>query len=390
MNSIWIVAKRELKTRLLAKASIISTLIFVVLIAGGIQVVGHFMNSDNVETTVIGVSEETEPLGELAQELDHSGLTYLVLPEADATDLVGSGEVEMYIGGTAQQPVFMFDGGPDSGLLATGSEAAERFLLLSSISPDDAQALEQALASFAPEVVDVNPVTAARDLDVVKIATAFVLISLLLFALIQSASLIIVGVIEEKASRVVEILLATIRPAQLLAGKVLGIGIMALVQVVVFAAAGIISAVAAGLVDLSEINIGVSALSLLGWFFLGFALYVSLFGGLAALVSRQEDAGVVTTPLIFGMMIPFYLAIYLIPNAPDAVATKILSYIPFFAPFMMPVRAAFDAAAAWEIWLAIGLCLVTIPAVIWFGGRVYARAVLHTGGRVKLADALRG
>src|SRR5699024_4956730 len=187
-----------------------------------------------------------------------------------------------------------------------------------------------------------------------------------------------------------EILLATIRPGQLLGGKVLGIGIMALAQVVLFAAAGIISAMAAGLFSAGDINLGLSALTLIGWFLLGFALYVSLFGGLASLVSRQEDAGVVTTPMIFGMMIPFYLAIYLIPNAPDTAWTKILSYIPFFAPFMMPVRSAFEAVQGWEVALAVGLCVVSIPLVIWVGGRIYSRAVLHTGGRVRLREALRG
>src|SRR5699024_12791337 len=108
-------------------------------------------------------------------------------------------------------------------------------------------------------------------------------------------------------SRVVEILLATIRPGQLLAGKVLGIGIMALIQVVLFAAAGALSAMAAGLFSAGDFNVGISVLSLLGWLFLGLAIYVSLFGGLTSLVFRPQDAGEVTTPLVFRMTDPFYL-----------------------------------------------------------------------------------
>lgn len=395
MSAIWLVAKRELKTRLLAKASIISTIIFVVLIAAGIQVVGYFMNSSETSVTTIGVSTQTEPLGELIQGAAQGTgeeFEYLVLDESDAAQILEEESVEVFIAGTPSAPVFMFDGTPDGELITMGTDAAQQYTLFNAMGEAgvDVAQIEAELASIDVEVVDINPVTSARDLDGVKIATAFVSISLLFFALIQSASLIIVGVIEEKASRVVEILLATIRPAQLLAGKVLGIGIMALIQVVLFAATGALSALAAGLFSAGDINLGVSILSLLGWFFLGFAIYVSLFGGLASLVSRQEDAGAVTTPLIFGVMIPFYLAIYLIPNAPDSWATKILSQIPFFSPFMMPVRAGFDSVSTWEIILAVALCLITIPIVIWIGGRVYSRAVLQTGGRVKLRDALRG
>lgn len=393
MNAIWIVAKRELKTRLMSKASIISTLIFVVLIAGGLQVVGYFLNSGDSPATMIGVSQENETIGDIASTLSASTgdeVASRVLPEDNAKDLLISGEIEMFIGGEPGALVLMFDGTPDASLVSLVGDAAQQYTTFSEISPEEAEKLHAALLASSLDVVDVNPVTASRDLDGIAIVTAFVLIALLFFALIQSASLIIVGVIEEKASRVVEILLATIRPSQLLAGKVLGIGIMALIQVALFGAAGIASATAAGLVDLSAINLSASIFQLLGWFFLGFAIYVSLFGGLAALVSRQEDAGAVTTPLIFGMMIPFYLAIYLIPNAPDATATKVLSFIPFFAPFMMPVRSAFDAAGSWEVWTAVALCLITIPLVIWIGGRIYSRAVLQTGGRVKLRDALRG
>ncbi len=394
-SPIWLVAKRELKARLFAKASIISTIIFIVLIAGGVQAAAYFTGESAASVTTIGVSEETEPLGPfMQQQAAESGdeLEVRTLAEAGADAELIDDEIDMYIAGSPTAPVFRFDGDPDGALISLGSDAAADYVLFDAIETagGDLSQVQSDLASISVDVVDINPVTSARDLDGVKIVTAFVSISLLFFALIQSASLIIMGVIEEKASRVVEILLATIRPGQLLAGKVLGIGIMALIQVVLFAAAGALSAVAAGLFSAGDINVGISVLSLLGWFFLGFAIYVSLFGGLASLVSRQEDAGAVTTPLIFGMMIPFYLGIYLIPNAPDSLATKVLSQVPFFSPFMMPIRMGFDAVSTWEIVLAVALCLVTIPLMIWIGGRVYSRAVLNTGGRMKLTEALRG
>ncbi|HUH53128.1 MAG TPA: ABC transporter permease [Microbacteriaceae bacterium] len=396
---IWLVAKRELKSRLFAKATIISAIIFVVLIAGGVQVAAYFLNSTTDSSTAIGVSSEAEPLAQIMEQErqqtatggDHE-LIYHTMSEVDAKEDLKNGDIEVYIAGTPSAPIFMFDGNPDGELVALGARAAEQYTLFTAIDnagADSAQ-IQQELANIDVEILDINPVTSARQFDALKIVSSLVTIFLLFFALLQSASLIIVGVIEEKVSRVVEILLATIRPAELLAGKVLGIGLMALIQVLLFASAGVLSALSAGLFSLSDINIGVSVLSLLGWFLLGFTIYISLFGGLASLVSRQEDSGAVTTPLIFGMMIPFYLAIYLIPNAPDSIATKILSQIPFFAPFMMPVRVGFDAVETWEVVLSVAISVITVPLVIWIGGRVYSRAVLHTGGRLKLKDALRG
>lgn len=391
MNPIWLVAKRELKTRLLSKAAIIATLIFVVLIAGGIQAVAFFASSFD-EPSTIGVSQSASELGEIiteASEADGQQVEVVAVEDAEAEDVLREGEVDAVISGTTQAPVVLFDGSPDIEIVQITTTAAQQSIFYSALDPQEGEAIQHDLASLEVQVEDINPETAQRDLDGLKIVTVFAMISLLFFALIQSASLIIVGVIEEKVSRVVEVLLATIRPSQLLAGKVLGIGLMALIQVLIFALAGGGSAVAAGLVSLADLNVGWSVLNMIGWFILGFGVYVALFGGLASLVSRQEDAGVVTTPMVFGMMIPFYMAIYLVPNAPDALVTKITSYIPFFAPFMMPVRMAFDSAAGWEIALAVVLCLIAIPSVIWVGARVYSRAVLHTSGRVKLRQALR-
>src|SRR5690625_484970 len=391
MIPIWLVAKRDLKTRLLSKAAIIATFIFVVLIAGGLQAAAFFASSFD-EPSTIGVSQSASELGEIiteASQAEGQDVDVVAVEDAQAKDLLREGEVDAVISGTAQAPVLLFDGSPDIEIVQITTTAAQQSIFYSAIDPEEGEAIQHDLASLEVQVEDINPQTAQRDLDGVKIVTVFAMISLLFFALIQSASLIIVGVIEEKASRVVEVLLATIRPSQLLAGKVLGIGLMALIQVLIFALAGVGSAVAAGLVSLADLNVGWSVLNMIGWFILGFGVYVALFGGLASLVSRQEDGGVVTTPMVFGLVITFYMAIYLVPNAPDALVTKITSYIPFFAPFMMPVRMAFDSAAGWEIALAVVLCLIAIPSVIWIGARVYSRAVLHTSGRVKLRQALR-
>src|SRR5690606_39917078 len=182
---------------------------------------------------------------------------------------------------------------------------------------------------------------------------------------------------------------ATVRPAVLLGGKILGVGLYSLSQAVTMLAPILFAAWYLDFLGYVDVGIGALLVNFGLWFVLGFAIFTILFGGLAALVSRQEDIGSVSTPMMILMMVPLYLGIYLVPANPDGTITKVLTQIPFFAPFMVPMRTAFGAIAGWEIALAVVLCLATIPVAVWVAGRVYVGAVLNTGGSMNLGEALR-
>lgn len=391
-SSILLIAGREIRTRLLAKATVISTLIMLVLIVGGIVAASIFTGNDEPEATTVAVAAETQDLVPvLEQAAAASGLT-LDISEAEATaatEQVRSGDLDAFIWGPPSAPVLGVEDIADSAFLAALTAATQQYVLSSAISDlgGDPAAVGQDLATAVPTVESLADPEDA--FDPVAFIVAMASSGLLLFALLQCGSLISMGVVEEKVSRVVEILLATVRPGQLMAGKILGIGAVGLIQVTLFAGVAAIAAKASGLVEGIDLNLGGTLGWLLVWFLLGFAVYSLMFGGFAALVSRQEDIGAVTTPMIFGMMVPFYLGIYLVPNSPDGAVTRALSQIPFFAPFMMPVRQAFNAVETWELALSIALCVALVPLLVWLAGRVYSRAVLNTGGRMKLADALR-
>ncbi len=395
MSAVGRVALREMRTRFTAKATIVSTAILLVLIVGAIVAVS-IITSKPTQQLEIGIASETAQLSESLEQTAQAQDTDLGLHADLSADegrrQVIDGDLAAYLSGDPANPQVAFDGDPNQKVMEIVAAAVQSHALAEAISAagGDPQQVMAEVATAAPTTVNLSETRSLANIDPVTIVTTFVITSLLLFALIQSASMVSVGVVEEKSSRVVEILLATIRPTQLLAGKVLGVGVVALSQVILFAVGGFITAQATGVLDGFELSFGSAIGMLLLWFLLGFAIYVVLVGGLSSLVSRQEDIGAVTTPMVFGMMIPFYLGIYLVPNAPEAIATKVLSQIPFFSPFMMPVRVAFDTAATWEVVLAVALCLVFIPALIWLGGRVYGRAVLNTGGRMKLSAALKG
>ncbi|HEU4674625.1 MAG TPA: ABC transporter permease, partial [Motilibacteraceae bacterium] len=196
------------------------------------------------------------------------------------------------------------------------------------------------------------------------------------------------GVVEEKSSRVVEVLLATVRPRALLTGKVLGVGALGLVQLLAVAVVGLVAGSASGAIDLTTDAIYPVAL-VLAWFVLGYAFYACAFAAAAARVSRQEDLNSVTTPMTMLVLVSF-LATFYVSSSPDSAGARILAVVPPFSALVNPVRIAGGDAAWWELPLAVLLMLAAVVGLVVVGARLYEGAVLRMGGTVSLRDAWRG
>jgi ABC-2 type transport system permease protein len=395
-SPIWLVARRELRTRMMTKANIVSMVVMLVIILVGAAVGRYFLDRESApQATEVAVSASAQDLEpQLRAAADAAGLDLeLSTQEEDAArTALADDRLDAFVGGDPTSPQLLVpEGQPDAELLDTVTGAVRSYVVAQQIGDlgGDPAAFERALAAAVPQVESLDE-DSGGGFDGAAFGVAMVMIGVLLFALIGSGTMIAMGVVEEKTSRVVEILLSTIRPTQLLAGKILGIGLYGLFQVVVLGAALVLATRILGVASDLSVDVGSALVWLVVWFLLGYLIFALLFGGFAALVSRQEDISSVTTPLMFLLFAPFYLTMFLVPSNPDGTAVKVLSQIPFFAPFMMPVRDAFDALAPWEMPLAIAICAVTIPVLVWLAARVYQRGVLHTGGRMKLADALRG
>jgi ABC-2 type transport system permease protein len=195
------------------------------------------------------------------------------------------------------------------------------------------------------------------------------------------------GVIEEKSSRVVEILLSSIRPRQLLAGKILGIGALGLLQL---AAIGTVTATLASLTG--AISIPAHAFATIGiallWFVFGFGFYASLFAVAGALVSRMEELQNAMVPINLTILGSFFVSIGAV-SSPDATLSRIASLVPFSSALAMPVRIAVGSASLPEAMLSLAILAGSIAALVPLAGRLYAGAVLRIGARVKLGDAWR-
>ena len=194
------------------------------------------------------------------------------------------------------------------------------------------------------------------------------------------------SVVEEKQSRVVELLVAAMPVRWLLAGKVVGNTIMAVGQVVVIVGAGLVGAVVAGQRQLVSQILGGS-----GWFIafflLGFVMLACLWAVGGSLASRVEDLNSTTAVMQILVIVPFFASIFLTEPGP---VQRTLSYVPFTAPLLMPSRVVQGTAEPWEPWVAALVVAVTAVVFVVVGARLYAGSVLHTSGRLRAAQAWKG
>lgn len=220
-----------------------------------------------------------------------------------------------------------------------------------------------------------------------KAGVAFFAILILYGQLLAYGFWVASGVVEEKSSRVIEVLLSTIRPHHLLAGKVVGLGLLGLGQLLVVAVFGLVVAGATGALDVDG-DLVVGAVLALGWFVLGYAFYASAFAVAGALVPRQEELQSSTTPLTMVILISLFVG-FAVNENPDGTLAHVTAFIPTTAPITMPSRIILGAAPAWEVAASIAVMVLATAALIPLAGRIYAAVVLRTGSAVKLSEALR-
>ncbi len=208
----------------------------------------------------------------------------------------------------------------------------------------------------------------------------------MLMAIILYGAAVLTGVVVEKSSRVVEVLLATLRPWHLLAGKLIGIGLLGLGQVLLLVVVGVVAALATDAIDLSATTLAAAGSALL-WFVLGYSLYSVFFATVGALITRQEDAEGAALPVVLVANASLMFSMFATLADPEGIVLRVGSQIPLVAPFAMPVRAGLGVVEVWEIVLAVILMLGTIYGAVMFAGRLYAGSILSIGARVKLTDA---
>jgi len=390
-GAIRLVAGREIMTRLHSKSFVWLTVILVAAVVLG-GVVLNAASSSGPTAERVGVTPQTaalaEPITATGSALGTEVETIDVADDAAGEAQVRDGDLAALVTGTADDPTVVVDTELSPGLTAVFTTLAQQTALSDAVA-DLGGDPAQVAGDIATAEPTVRTIGEPSEFDPARYITGLVTGILLFMAIMISGQLIAQGVVEEKTSRVVELLLSTVRPWQLMAGKVLGIGLVGLGQVALVVVAGVGTALGLGLVDTSTIDLGTAAVWALVWFVVGFVSYALLMAGLGALVSRQEDVGAVTTPVTFLMVVPYIVGVSVAPWAPDNPLVVWLSYVPLCSPLLMPVRIALGSAETWEALLALGLSVAVVPVLVWLAAKIYSNAVLRTGARVRLKDALR-
>lgn len=220
------------------------------------------------------------------------------------------------------------------------------------------------------------------------------------------------GVIEEKSNRVMEVMIGALRPVQLLAGKIFGIGAVALTQMLIFALAVGASAILLGVVMAStlspadiaalqqqavtggqHVSIGTVPAStlvyLVVFFLLGFFSYAAMFAGVGALCSKPEDVQQVNGFFVIPIIVAYSVATYALFGDPDKPLVVWTSFIPLISPMIMFTRVAISTVPPWQIALSIGLSLAAIWGLTLLSGKLYRIGVLMYGKPPKFGDILR-
>jgi ABC-2 type transport system permease protein len=379
---VRLVAGREISTRIRDKGFLVGSAVLIVLILG--MLVFQVVINSGTETTRIAVvggnAAVTEALRTQGDALGTKVDVVAYDDERSARTAVEDGDVHAALlsPSGAQPELLVQSGGGQTEPLVQGAVQGM------SITQ---QLAESGVQLQSPPQVDVVALDPHADADLEAAVVALVGVVVLYSLLILFGQFVAQGVVEEKSSRVVELLLATMRPWQLLAGKILGLGLLGLGQMLVIAVIGIAGALAFDVVDLPGRLIG-TVVTVIAWFVLGYAFYASVFAAAASLVSRQEDLGSVITPASLLLVVGFVISIQAAQDPTGTLAT-VTSFIPGMSPLVMPVRQAAGGADWWEVVVAVVLMLVSIAIIVRVGGRIYSGALLRTGGKVKLREALQ-
>lgn len=380
----WLVARRELRERGRSRAFLASVVLMIVAVVGFIVLPSVVDNPGGTKDVgVVGsvpaplpaiIQGQSETVGNDARihHYDSVGAGEQALREGDVDVLVVDGDQLEWRRQADAQLKAIVTGAIQLAALQERATAA-------GIGSEELAAL---MSPVPVENIELGHV-AGRSAD--DETAAFIMTVLLFMSITTFGVMVLSGVVEEKSSRVVEVLLARTSPRTLLAGKIAGIGLLGLAQITATAVAALIAVAAVGNVDLPAVRGAVLVWAVV-WFVLGYALYATLFGAFGSLASRPEDSQSVAGPISVLLILVYFVSFAAI-GSPETTWARLVAWFPASAPIAMPTRIAMGAASWWEPLVAVVLTCGAIAGLVMLGGRVYAGAILHSGPTLKLRDA---
>ncbi|MGZ6732912.1 MAG: ABC transporter permease [Gaiellaceae bacterium] len=371
-QAITLVAWREVQERLRSRVFLVSTLLMLLLVGGSTALNGALSKKPIYRVAVVAPAPQgLDPaLQRAAKPFDAKVRLTVVSSAAAARQQLDKKKLDAVIVLASDRIVFRSN--VDSKLAAVADTAVRS--VRNHLPP-------------APELTAATLRTAEKQVTDAETFVAILGSLLLLTTLALYGQWVLTGVVEEKSNRVVELILATVRPRHLMAGKVIGIGLLGLVQVALIAGLGAVL-LAAGVFDAPN-SLSGSLTLIIPWFALGFALYAVAYAAAGALASGQQDANSAGTTVSYTLAAIYFVSYVTLMSDVNSLLANILTIFPLTAPFVVPARSITVGVPIWEHAVAVALTLMTIYALVRLAGRVYAQGILRSGPRLDLRTALR-
>jgi ABC-2 type transport system permease protein len=388
-GDVGLVARREVRERARSRIFRVGTAIILLAVAAAVTIPVLRRGTSNVERVGV-VGTLSMPLRATVMDSGPAvGTKVTLVDEASvesARHALGAGRVQIVLVGTERvvvdQPLRP-DDTSTTGLLARTIAAAvsvQAGLEEAGIAPARAARLAH------PPPLPVQSLHAPRRNQTARSTAVYGLI-LTYVLLTQFGTWLLMGVVEEKSSRVIEVLLSTLRPGQLLAGKVIGIGAVALSQaaLIVGVALGLGAAVGS---DLVHGTAALEVVSSLLWVVLGYAFYCCVYAAGGSLGDRQEQVQALAFPLQLPILLGYIVSLTALNSSEPSTLVRVLAFLPPTAPFAMPVLVGLGAVTWWQFVASVVIMIVATVGVARLAAEVYTRAILRTGGRVRLRQVL--
>jgi len=385
MHTITTTAKREVQILLLKKGTIISLVILLLAILGFIGFAAWQKDKDESGEAGPAVAA----VGVDAQLLNDAGYDGRAAADRnEAEQLVRDGDVKAALVAEGNQWEVVSDGMPSTSILTGLEGLSQQYSRAETLHNLGISAADYEAASPQIEVVPVD-VNDGGDTEqqLLRLLTTFIALMVVIFTVITFAAQVGSRVTEEKSSRVVELVLASVRPLDFLAGKLLGTLVLGFVATAVLLVVGVVGLKVSGLVDDIEFDWAVVPILLIAWA-LAMLFFGALYAAAGAMVQRTEDLQSTQMPILLLIMASAY-----IPGfgwmSTDATWMQVMSWIPPFSIFAAPLSYAAGDFTAAQLASSFALAALATALAVWVAARIYKRTILNNGSVTKWSQLLR-
>ncbi|WP_024793424.1 ABC transporter permease [Tomitella biformata] len=390
LRTIALVSQREFTTRARTKSFLISNALILALMIGGLIVTSIFVGGDSkpdvTKVGLVGSAQQFGPALTAAGPALGLDIQTVDLSAEEARTQAGDETVAVALVSADDGAVTaLTDKSLDTDLhsLLDGVVRAQATDAALTAQNVDQAKLQSDTEGAVVTVEAINPPNADEGQRLILAAIGA---GLLFMGITVYGVAVGVGVVEEKSSRVVEVLLSTIKPLHLLWGKIFGLGAIGLLQVALVSVAGLVTGLATGLITVTGTATAV-LIAVLVWYVLGFIFFAVLYAAGGSMVSRQEEVNSTTMPITLLVMAMVYVAFFGI-NSLDSTFMTVMSWIPPFSATVMPMRIAAGLADPVQIVVTVLLMIAACFALSIVAAKIYQRSVLQTGSKVSLRQAL--